>query len=517
MDFQKYLNRIGCSGPCPPTIETLRTIHLNHLLTVPFEDLTIHMGERVSLELPSLYEKIVLKNRGGFCYENNGLFSWLLIQLGFDVDILAAQVKNRLTSAYGPPFDHLIIMVTLDGHRWLCDVGFGCGFQLPLSLEIESQQCQSQGVYRVRTQGKLIYMEMQSESDIIKDPKENSAWKELYKFTLEPCQRDDFKAMCDYHQSSVNSIFFCKSLCSLLLPNGRITLIGRKLILTSLPSAEGQPVKTKTDLSDEEITELLKETFGIVLSSSFTIKDIEIVPPPNRDVFKKVSMLNSGSLRLVKLATALGVSGTLYFMSGTVIAASDAKERSDSSLMIEELSLYTTPHSQVKYVETEVGHVEHGIASLRRTAEPYTVWCQEFYKTIEPGINVSIRTARDTYEFLNSPPPEFYPGVGVVGFSGILGLYLAKGRSVKRMSFLLICGCRVKGLLFPAGLMALSASMLYPQQASSVAKAKIFKRQMLSFSGDERPVVQLEFTGSHGLGGAVEGKMRHIATGGPIF
>ncbi|XP_035382176.1 apolipoprotein O, b isoform X2 [Electrophorus electricus] len=269
MDFQKYLTRIGCSGPCPPTIETLRTIHLNHLLTVPFEDLTIHMGERVSLELPSLYEKIVLKNRGGFCYENNGLFSWLLIQLGFDVDILAAQ-----------------------------------------------------------------------------------------------------------------------------------------------------------------------------------------------------------------LATALGVSGTLYFMSGTVIAASDAKERSDSSLMIEELSLYTTPHSQVKYVETEVGHVEHGIASLRRTAEPYTVWCQEkilyaqekaeeFYKTIEPGINVSIRTARDTYEFLNSPPPEFYPGVGVVGFSGILGLYLAKG-------------CRVKGLLFPAGLMALSASMLYPQQASSVAK--VMKDQLFSWS-----------------------------------
>ncbi|XP_076869554.1 arylamine N-acetyltransferase, pineal gland isozyme NAT-3-like [Brachyhypopomus gauderio] len=280
MDVQKYLTRIDCPGPCAPTIDTLRTLHLNHLLTVPFEDLTIHMGQRVRLELPLLYEKIVLNRRGGFCYENNGLFSWLLSQLGFEVDILAAQVKNRFTGAYGPPFDHLIIMVTLDGHKWLCDVGFGSGFQLPLSLKSDRAQRQSHGVYRVRTQGKLMYTEMLTESDKIKDPKDNTAWRELYKFSLEPCQRDDFKAMCDYHQSSVNSIFFCKSFCSLLLPNGRITLIGRKFITTTLPSEEGQAANTKTDLSDEEITELLKKRFGIMLSSPFTIKDTEIVPPP---------------------------------------------------------------------------------------------------------------------------------------------------------------------------------------------------------------------------------------------
>ncbi|XP_076869558.1 apolipoprotein O, b isoform X2 [Brachyhypopomus gauderio] len=191
-----------------------------------------------------------------------------------------------------------------------------------------------------------------------------------------------------------------------------------------------------------------------------------------------MSMLSRGSLRLVKLAMPVGVSGTLYFMSGTVIAASEAKERSDSSVMIDELSLYTTPHSQVKYVKTQVGCVERGISSLRRSAEPYTVWCQEkklytqakteeIFKTIEPGINTSMRTARETYEFLTSPPPEFYPGVGVVGFSGILGLYLAKG-------------CRVKVLFFPAGLMALSSSLLYPQHASSLAK--VVKDQLFTWS-----------------------------------
>ncbi|KAF5894372.1 arylamine N-acetyltransferase, pineal gland isozyme NAT-3-like [Clarias magur] len=273
MDVRRYLLRLGCSGSCPcsPTLETLRFLHLQHLLTVPFEDLTIHTGERVRLELPLLYDKIVLKRRGGFCYENNGLFSWLLSQLGFKVEVLSAQVRNRFTGVFGPPFDHMIMMVTLDGERWLCDVGFGAGFQLPLSLETESPQTQSHGLYRVRGHGNLFFME---ESD------DGASWVEQYKFSLQPCQREDFKAMCEYHQSSISSIFFCKTLCTLLLPRGRITLMGRKLITTQLSGEPGPPVKTtKTDLSDEEITEILREEFGIVLMSTLISKDTDIVPP----------------------------------------------------------------------------------------------------------------------------------------------------------------------------------------------------------------------------------------------
>lgn len=248
-------------------------------MTVPFENLTIHIGERVRLELPLLYEKIVVMRRGGFCFENNGLFSWLLSQMGFDVTVLSGQVRNRFTGAYGPPFDHFIMMVKLDGHRWLCDVGFGSGFQLPLSLETDSPQVQSHGAYRLRSQGNFIFMEVKSETEVAGVGEE--CWTEQYKFTLEPRERVDFRAMCDYHQSSASSIFFCKSLCSLLLPTGRITIMGRRLIVTSLSSMDGQQdAKTTRDLSDEEITELLREKFGIVLHSPLTPKDVEIVPPP---------------------------------------------------------------------------------------------------------------------------------------------------------------------------------------------------------------------------------------------
>ncbi|XDV47510.1 hypothetical protein PO909_017115 [Leuciscus waleckii] len=206
-------------------------------MAVPFENLTVHIGER-----------------------NNGLFSWLLSQMGFDVTILSAQVRNRFTGAYGPPFDHFIMMVKLDGHRWLCDVGFGSGFQLPLSLETDSPQAQSHGVYRIRSQGDFIFMETKSETEVSGSAEE--CWLEQYKFTLESRERDDFRAM-------------------LLLPTGRITIMGRKLIITSLTSEDGQQaMKTTTDLSNEEITELLREKFGIVLPSPLTPKDVEIVPPP---------------------------------------------------------------------------------------------------------------------------------------------------------------------------------------------------------------------------------------------
>lgn len=100
MDVEKYLARIGCSPPWPLTLEALGRLHLNHLLSVPFEDLSIHSGEKIHLHLPSIYQKIVSNRRGGFCYENNGLFSWLLDGLGFQVEIVAAQVGIILISVH---------------------------------------------------------------------------------------------------------------------------------------------------------------------------------------------------------------------------------------------------------------------------------------------------------------------------------------------------------------------------------------------------------------------------------
>ncbi|XP_012718394.2 arylamine N-acetyltransferase, pineal gland isozyme NAT-10 [Fundulus heteroclitus] len=282
MEVGRYLSRIGFAGPSDvPSLELLRSVHTRHLLSVPFEDLTVHSGGRVSLDLPVLYDKIVNQRRGGFCFENNSLFSWLLTQLGFRVTVLSGQVRNSITGLYGPPYDHLILMVRLDGKRWLCDVGFGVpGFSVPLSLETCGPQEQGHRVYRLRrdSDSDMRFLEWQKEEN----RGEDGEWTEIYKFTLEPRRLEEFAEMCQYHQSSPSSIFFCKSLCMLLKPGGRLTYIGRRLITTTFPSeATGGVLETTTrELEDEEIPAVLAQHFGIVLPSPLIPKDDTITPPP---------------------------------------------------------------------------------------------------------------------------------------------------------------------------------------------------------------------------------------------
>ncbi|XP_016363914.1 MICOS complex subunit MIC26-like isoform X2 [Sinocyclocheilus rhinocerous] len=178
----------------------------------------------------------------------------------------------------------------------------------------------------------------------------------------------------------------------------------------------------------------------------------------------------------------VAVPGALGLVSATVFAASEAKE--NTTLMTDELSLYDTPGSQLRYEEPEVGHVEQAAASLRKTVEPYISWCQtqfamekvqSYYKTVEPGVNTTQSIVKDMYAFLNDPPSEFFPSVGVIGFSGFLGLYLAKGSRIKR-------------LMFPIGLMVLSTSMFYPQHAASVARTT--KHYIFSWGSEGRVVLE---------------------------
>lgn len=279
MDLGKYLSRIGFSGPVEPSLQVLRSVHTCHQLSVPFENLTVHSGGRVQLDPPLLYDKIVNQRRGGFCFENNGLFSWLLDKMGFQVTVLSGQVRSLKTGRYGPPFDHLILMANLDGQRWLCDVGFGVPcFSVPLSLETRGLQEQGHRVYRIREGMGMLFLEWQRDENRGPD----GDWAEIYKFTLEPRRLEDFAEMCQYHQSSPCSIFFCKSLCTVLKPGGRLTYIGRRLISVTFPTeGTGREVETTTrELKDEEIPGVLAEHFRIVLKSPLIPKDETITPPP---------------------------------------------------------------------------------------------------------------------------------------------------------------------------------------------------------------------------------------------
>lgn len=248
MNIDTYLQRIGYNGHRIPNTETLRNLHHAHLLAVPFENLDIHWGRPIVLDEKSLYEKIILRRRGGFCYEANGLFAALLRELSFKVTLLSAQVMDG--GSPGPEFDHLTLLVQLK-ERWLADVGFGDSFREPLRLDDPNEQHQTHGAYRLTRDGEQWTLLARSPDNV---------WRQQYVFTLRSHQLADFAEMCHYHQTSPESHFTRKRVCSLATPEGRVTLSDMRLIVTQ--NGERQE---KMLARQEEYAEALREYFGFKL------------------------------------------------------------------------------------------------------------------------------------------------------------------------------------------------------------------------------------------------------------
>lgn len=262
MDLKAYFQRVNLTDCAPASLSALRELHRHHVLSVPFGSLSMHSGEKIIFNISWIYDKLVVRRQCGFCYENNGLFFWVLQQLGYQPKLLSSRVRDTQTGIYGPQFDHMISTVELEGRRWLCDVGFGEGIIEPFPLEAGWEEEQDSGVFRLRVEGEDWHMER----------KDEEAWRSLYKFTLEERTFEDFREMCEYHQTSPKSLFVKKSFCSLQLPHGRLTYMGRRLISTQFTEGAGS-VKITQELTEEEIPGLLKEKFGIVLSGKLIPKD----------------------------------------------------------------------------------------------------------------------------------------------------------------------------------------------------------------------------------------------------
>src|SRR5262245_39864287 len=250
MNVNAYLRRIGVSGLVPADPRALARLHRQHLYTVPFESLSIHLGQPVDLDEAALYDKIVRHRRGGFCYELNGLFAALLRNLGYPVTLLSAGVA-RLGGKFGPEFDHLLLLVELD-RRWMVDVGFGENFRSPLDLDTADAQVQGAKAYRVlRKDGYHILQERSG----------TGRWNDSYRFKLTPRQLGDFEGMCRHHQTSPESHFTRNRLCSLATPSGRKTLSGTRLIHTGRNGKH----RERPVADEREYRLLLRQLFGVRL------------------------------------------------------------------------------------------------------------------------------------------------------------------------------------------------------------------------------------------------------------
>jgi N-hydroxyarylamine O-acetyltransferase len=243
-----YLQRIGLAPPVVADAATLRVLHRAHQMAVPFENLSIHLGEPVSLDENDLVTKIVRNRRGGFCYELNGTFALLLETLGAQVTRAAARVHGA--KGLGPPFDHLALFVRLpDGSGpWLADVGFGRHSVGPLMLDSRTEQQDPGGRF-------LLADTADGDIDVLKNGEPQ------YRIELRGRSLDDFAATCWWQQTSPLSHFTQETVCSRLTEDGgRISISSRTLIRT------GDGSRTEEQLpSDDVLLAAYRDQFGITL------------------------------------------------------------------------------------------------------------------------------------------------------------------------------------------------------------------------------------------------------------
>ncbi|MEU7896955.1 arylamine N-acetyltransferase [Nonomuraea sp. NPDC049152] len=241
----RYLDRFGATRPAEPDAGSLRALQLAHLEAVPFENLSIHLGEPISLKPGALFDKIVDSRRGGFCYELNGLFAELLTALGYQVTMLAARVFHGSTP--GPLFDHMALRVDLD-EPWLVDVGFGDFADEPLRLDERGEQSDGGGVFQI-----VPAPSGSGDLDILHRGEQG------YRLTARPYELADFVPTCWWQTTSTQSHFTRSPVCSMRTAQGRTTISGRKLIHT----VHGE--RTERVLSEIELLPAYLDHFGIAL------------------------------------------------------------------------------------------------------------------------------------------------------------------------------------------------------------------------------------------------------------
>jgi N-hydroxyarylamine O-acetyltransferase len=220
MKRQPYLDRIGYQGELAVNLEVLKSLHKQHISSIPFENLDIHLGKEISLDEKLIYKKVVEKYRGGFCYELNSLFNWLLREIGFKSKIIAARIFDS-QGELGPAFDHMCLLVEFD-QPWLVDVGFGDLFLLPIALTENEVQTDGRNYFKVEKYADNEYVLLMSQG--------LTGFSQKYTFDRKAQSVSAFAYLCQDKQTNPDSYFVKNKVCTRPTAEGRITLFNQKLI-----------------------------------------------------------------------------------------------------------------------------------------------------------------------------------------------------------------------------------------------------------------------------------------------
>jgi N-hydroxyarylamine O-acetyltransferase len=251
VDLTAYFDRIGYHGTGAPTLETLNALAVAHAQTIPFENLDVLMGRGVDLEPDAVFDKLVRRKRGGYCFEQNSLFLSVLTALGFDAHPLSARVRLTTPPGRTPPRTHLFLAVELDGQRWLSDVGVGA---MTLTSAIRFMPDEEQPT--AHETRRLVH-----EGDHwLHQARLGDVWTDVYEFTGEEMPPIDREVANWYTSAHPRSHFKDVLMVARAAPDGaRITLRNGEL---KRRARDGR-AEARTIATAEELLAVLAEEFAL--------------------------------------------------------------------------------------------------------------------------------------------------------------------------------------------------------------------------------------------------------------
>ncbi|XP_005152207.2 arylamine N-acetyltransferase, liver isozyme-like [Melopsittacus undulatus] len=289
MNIQEYFARISYNESHKDAdLQTLTVIFQHHIQAIPFENLSMHCGETIELDLQAIYNKIVRKKRGGWCLETNYLLFWALEELGFDVCILGGNSYKPAERAYAAEMNHILLKVVIKGNSYIVDAGFGGAYQSwqPLILISGKDQPQTPGIFRFMEDNGTWYFEKVKRKHYIPEQSEPATGtpepgniRKMYTFTLQPRHINDFQELNTILQVSPDNILQKKSICSLQTSEGIYSLVGWTFIEVKYKYTEDTDLLQFATHTDEEVEKILKDKFGIVLENKLTPVNVRGLPP----------------------------------------------------------------------------------------------------------------------------------------------------------------------------------------------------------------------------------------------
>ncbi|KRB85419.1 acetyltransferase [Sphingomonas sp. Root710] len=227
IDLDAYLARIAIGVAPDPDAAGLAAVQRAHRLAIPFENLDVRLGRGISLDPAHVFDKLVHKRRGGYCFEQNQLFLRALTAIGFDARPLLARVWLMATDI--PPRTHTLNLVRIDGEDWIADAGFGGSYTPPMKLFDGSQATAPDGAdFRLSlTEDHGWLLERRGEPALTDGRTTSKDWQAQYSFTLENVAAIDLEMSNHWTSTRPDTLFTTRSVVSLCLPSGFASLVDR--------------------------------------------------------------------------------------------------------------------------------------------------------------------------------------------------------------------------------------------------------------------------------------------------